>query len=1098
VLKGACLISFLFLQSTIELQAQRDSPLFKLLTPKETGIDFNNIIKENEGLNVLAYEYFYNGGGVAIGDINNDGLPDIYFSGNLKPNRLYLNEGNFHFKDITAQAGVAGRKGDWKTGVTMVDINGDGLLDIYVCYSGKGTGKSRKNELYINNGNLSFTERAKEYGLDDSSCSTQAIFFDYDGDGDLDMYLLNHNIKAFKNVGIHYLKNDYDSLAADKLYRNDNGHFVDVSKEAGITGNPISFGLGVAVADVNNDGWPDIYVSNDYTEQDYLYINNGNGSFSEQEFNMLSHMSEFSMGNEIADFNNDGLVDILTLDMLPEDNRRQKLLQAQENYELYNYMAENKFHYQFMRNMLHLNNGNGTFSEIGQLAGISNTDWSWAPLMADFDNDGYKDLYITNGYLRDYTNKDFLKFWGDYILKQAISHDSVRYLDIISMMPSTLVPHYMFRNNGNLTFSNVAKEWGLAQPVLSNGAAYADLDNDGDLDLVVNNINSPAFIYRNETSERTHNHFLNINFRGKGMNTKGLNAKVYCYAGGMTQFFEQMPTRGYQSSVSEVMHIGLGKVQKIDSLKIIWLSGAMQVLKNVAMDQTITLDEEQKTGTYLYPTAPPRTLFSPVKPFFEFSDEQMDFNDFKRQPLMPFMLSQCTPKFATGDVNGDGLSDIFIGASKGQGSELYVQEAGGGFRNSPQPAFKADSNFTTADAVLADINGDGYMDLYAASGGYGDYIEGDTLLQDRIYLNDGKGNFKRAENALPSMKSSKSCVAAADFNNDGAMDFFVGGRVIPGKYPVAPRSYLLQNDGRGHFKDVTGEMAPSLLQAGMITAAVWCDINKDGKKDLVVAGEWMPITIYLNKGDHFEDHTKDYFDKDYSGLWNTLAITDIDGDGNMDIVAGNLGLNTQIKASEKEPAEMIFKDFDNNGSVDPFLCFYIQGKSYPYVSRDELLDQLYGMRKKFTSYKSYADASIHDIFSEAELKDAQKLKATRLETTVFKNVNGKFIPQPLPLQAQFSPVYKIIVADLNQDGFNDLILMGNNDYARLKIGKIDANFGVVLINDGKGNFTYLPQTQAGLRIAGDVKDALLLPIDGQTFLVVGINGMPLLNYKLNK
>jgi hypothetical protein len=449
-------------------------------------------------------------------------------------------------------------------------------------------------------------------------------------------------------------------------------------------------------------------------------------------------------------------------------------------------------------------------------------------------------------------------------------------------------------------------------------------------------------------------------------------------------------------------------------------------------------------------------------------------------------------------VNGEGLSDIFIGASKGQGSELYVQEAGGGFRNSPQPAFKADSNFTTADAVLADINGDGYMDLYAASGGYGDYIEGDTLLQDRIYLNDGKGNFKRAENALPSMKSSKSCVAAADFNNDGAMDFFVGGRVIPGKYPVAPRSYLLQNDGRGHFKDVTGEMAPSLLQAGMITAAVWCDINKDGKKDLVVAGEWMPITIYLNKGDHFEDHTKDYFDKDYSGLWNTLAITDIDGDGNMDIVAGNLGLNTQIKASEKEPAEMIFKDFDNNGSVDPFLCFYIQGKSYPYVSRDELLDQLYGMRKKFTSYKSYADASIHDIFSEAELKDAQKLKATRLETTVFKNVNGKFIPQPLHLQAQFSPVYKIIVADLNQDGFNDLILMGNNDYARLKIGKIDANFGVVLINDGKGNFTYLPQTQTGIRIAGDVKDALLLPIDGQTFLVVGINGMPLLNYKLNK
>jgi len=1078
------LIALLFLSSCTSKEA---SHLFTQLDKESTGIDFQNTLYDGEALNVINYIYFYNGGGVAIGDINNDGLPDILFTGNMVHNRLFLNKGNFKFEDITEKSGIAAPAFEgWATGATMVDINGDGKMDIYICRSADANPARRKNLLFINNGPdpgtdphsaPSFTEKAAEYGLADEGFSTQAAFFDYDKDGDLDLFLINHSLHQYTTGAVDnpgWRKESQPAFEC-KLYRNDwndslhHPVYTDVSAQAGIHSDVLTFGLGIAISDLNNDGWPDVYVSNDFNEPDYLFINKGDGTFTESLSQCMDQTSLYSMGNDAADFNNDGLIDLMTLDMLPEDNHTQKMHSGAENFNKFQALFHRGFYYQYSRNMLQKNNGDGTFSEVGQLAGVSNTNWSWSALFSDFDNDGNKDLLITNGYVRDYTDMDFLRYSADNAMHANTTDKEAAIKDAISKMPQSPDKSYLYRNNGNNSFKRVNREWGLTQQTVSAGAAYADLDNDGALDLVINNTNEYAGIYRNNARNNPNNHYLKVQLQGNPKNSTGIGSKIKLFCKDTVYYQEAFPVRGFQSSVDPVLNFGIGAHQTIDSLLVIWPDDHYEIIKNQKSDTTLHLKQETATRVWHY-AATPKPLLTAVNTPTPVHTENT-FNDFDLQPLLINYLSRRGPAMASsGDL-------IFIGGTVGHPAQLFQET----LIPSPQPDIKKDSLQDDGAALFFDANGDGHPDLLVTTGGY----ELPAPTPPRLYLNDGKGHFKKENTLLPPINSSS--IASADIDGDGDPDLFIGGGPQPNKYPLSFPSQLLLNDGKGHFT------ATTLPLDGLVTAAIFLDINNDHQPDLIVAGEWMPIKVYLNDHGRFTDASDKYIKFPSTGWWNTLDTADLNGDGRPDLILANQGLNNQFTASTQHPLSLYYKDFNHNGTIDPIFCYYIGDTSYPAISRDDLTGKIPALKKKFLEYHSYADATINDLFPPEELKEAGLLKTETLSTLWLENKrDGGFVPHTLPQEAQSGPVYAISTADINGDGHPDLLLAGGNQWTRIRFGRYHANHGVLLLNDGKGDFRYIPQSLSGLQLRDDVRGVLPL---GKHRLLFGVNDGPAKIYR---
>lgn len=1106
----------LFVLLAAATSCNRKKSLFQSLSSSQTGIYFINKVEENDTYNVLNYMNIYTGAGVAAGDVNNDGLTDLFFSGNGTSCRLYINKGNMQFEDITEKAGLTTTR--WCTGVSMVDINQDGFLDIYINVSGSAKFGNTANLLYINNGlhsrssaerqgevggEVIFTEEAEKYGIAETRLTMNASFFDYDRDGDLDLFLITN--PADERVDdLNSITESVGTTApvgADILYRNNgNKTFTDVSKEAGITKG--GFSLGAAISDVNGDDWPDIYVSNDFLNSDILYINNRNGTFTDKIHACLKHTSFSSMGNDVADFNNDGLPDIFTLDMLPEDNYRKKMIIPSANYDMFRQLLDKGYEPQYTRNALQLNNGFSfgenrsevTFSDIAFLSGVSSTDWSWAPLFADFDNDGDKDLMITNGFYRDFGDQDFIHYQAG--LNNSMGSDDAKRaqkLKAIKALANIPLEAYLFENNGDLTFTKRSAEWGFTKPGFSNGACYTDLDNDGDLELVINEFNSTAKIFKNNGRELSKNNYLNIHLTGNAPNRQAIGSKVYIYTKGNMQMEELNPYRGYESTMELQLHFGLGKNTAADSVAIVWPGGIRQMKYNVAANETINIQlsivGDSSTSAYAGAGSPvngsaSEMIFKQItgEKGLIYSHKENYFVDFKFQPLLPHMHSRCGPGIAVGDINNDGKEDFYIGGASACDGSFFIQNSAGGFT---ERKLKKDTLYEDMGVLLFDADSDGDLDLFAVSGS-SEKEEGSDMQQDRLYINNGRGNFILEKKAVPDTRASGSCVVACDYDKDGDLDLFVGGRVVPGNYPLTPRSYLLKNNC-GKFFDVSDAELPSQGKIGMVTSALWTDYDNDGWTDLMLAGEFMPLTFIKNKNGKLLNNLPLSIEHS-RGWWNSLTAGDFDGDGDVDYVAGNLGVNTRFKASAAEPLCIYAKDFNKDGRIDPVMCYYIGGKNYTYPSRDELIRQIPAMRTRFQSYKEYASATFEQTFTKEELSDAFLVKSECFETSYFENKgSGKFERKTMPLQCQFAPVFGMLSGDYNNDGHLDILVTGNSYSTEVSTGNYDAMPGLLLLGDGKGNFKPENSAFTGFNPNNDSKGIARVDLANNTSVILVAN-----------
>jgi len=1072
---------------------KKKETLFTKMLPTSTGVTFNNTIREDLNNFFVVYNYAYNGGGVAIGDINNDGLSDIYFTGNQVPNKLYLNKGDFQFEDISLSANVGGRFG-WNNGVVMVDINGDKLLDIYVCRGGwKGSNAERANLLFVNNGDLTFTEQAEKYGIADVGFSMMASFFDFDNDNDLDLYLINRPQKFnISHKGTAKGRRDQHPMFRDKLFENKNGRYVEIGLTSGID-KTFSYGLGIATSDIDKDGFSDVFVANDYFESDYFFKNNGNKTFTQDIKSMTNHVAFYGMGVDVVDFNNDGYEDLIELEMTPADHERAKVNMASMNVDGFNRILEQGNHYQYMHNMLQINNGNGFFSEISQQAGVAKTDWSWSCLGSDFDNDGNRDLFISNGFRRDVFDKDatsiFMKYLESDEKKRKSKLENLNY--IVNIFHENKIANYIYKNEGDLTFTSKGTDWGLTDVSFSNGAAVGDLDNDGDLDLVVNNINDAAFVYRNN-AEKNENNYIKIKLNGPKKNSLGLGAKITLYYKDSVQYHELKNVRGYLSSVDPIVHFGLNRREIIDSIDVLWPDGKMNVLKAVEANATVTINyiESSLNNSKSRKSNDEKLLVDITSKAFVKNSAfyfENKFNDFADQVLLPHKLSTEGPTISVADVNNDGLEDFYLGGCATYTGKVFLQNNNKTFRESVQYNFIKDKEHEDTASLFFDANNDGFPDLYVVSGS-NEFEEESKLLQDRLYLNNGEGHFTKSNN-FPEIRSSGGCIVPLDYDNDGDLDLFIGGRLVPKKYLKAPQSYILKNTN-GIFTDVTSQLAPGLKNLGMITDATWNDIDGDSQKELIVVGEWIPIHIFKFQKGAFHKLEMPSL-KNTSGWWNSITSKDIDHDGDMDFVIGNLGQNYKFKASVDKPFYVYVSDFDNNGTNDVFLAKKYKNRIVPIRGKECSTEQLPGLSKKFKTYTEFAQSDINTILDDIDSK-SQKYEVQLFQSVLLKNEGGQLIIEPLPYQAQYSTIQDAIIRDFDKDGIDDVLIAGNKFNVEIETTRADASIGLLLKGEGNLNFNAYSSNKSGVFLPENVKE--LKPIrlgkkgnQDQFGVLVGIN-----------